>query len=361
MTQREQLLNLFSGNPTDRMAWTTLVDDNTLNALPDDMRGITGHDFYRYLGCSIFSLAGWGTPWGFNSPQLVMPGVETIKSLDQQGNHITQTICNEGVLIERISPQWHPLEYPVKDANDVRLLIHRWENAYFQEADDTHAYSKLTVDIGEDGLATQFLGPSTIPWLLENIIGVENFYYLMADEPDMMHALITLMQEKELTRFKIAAKHPCQIATLAENTSTAYISPYIYERYNMPSQYAFVDAMHKEGKTAILHMCGHVNNLLSVIKETKTDGIHALTPPPLGDCPWEKALDIIGEDLIIIGCLPPHYWVLPDPQDVGHALDNIITPRLRSSRFLLAPFADGIAIPLKQFQAVAEWVDSQTQ
>jgi hypothetical protein len=29
----------------------------------------------------------------------------------------------------------------------------------------------------------------------------------------------------------------------------------------------------------------------------------ALTPPPTGDTPWELALDVIGENLIIIGIL----------------------------------------------------------
>lgn len=356
MTHRERLLALFAGHPTDRLAWTTLVDSNTLGALPEGLRGMSGHDFYRHLDCAIFSLSGWGTPWGFQSPRLVMPGVETVTYTNDAGDHVTETRCARGTLTERISARWHPVEYPVKDAADARVLLARWEDAYFADADDGPAYAALAADIGEDGIATQFFGPSTIPWLLENLVGVENFYYLMADEPDLMHALITLMQAKELERFAIAARHPCPVATLAENTSTAYISPEIYARYNMPSQRAFVDAMHAAGKTAILHMCGHVGGLLPVIKETGLDGIHTLTPPPLGDCPWERALDVIGEELIILGCLPPHYWVLPPLDEVGPLLDALITPRLRAARFVLNPMADGIAVPLERFQAVGAWV-----
>jgi hypothetical protein len=359
MTHRQRLQALFAGQPTDRLAWTTLVDDKTLSVLPEELRGLSCHDFYRHVGCGIFSLAGWGTPWGFASPRLMMPGVETIRYTDDRGNHVAETRCARGTLTERMSPHWHPIEYPVKDTDDVRTLLARWETAYYEDADDTEAYANITGAIGEDGVVTMFFGPSVIPWLLENLVGVETFYYLMADEPDLMHALITLMQEKELARFEIAARHPCPLATLAENTSTAYISPEIYTRYNMPSQRAFVDAMHRQGRTAILHMCGHVGGLLPVIKETGLDGIHTLTPPPLGDCPWELALDVLGDDLIILGCLPPHYWVLPPLAEIGPTLDRLITPRLRASRFVLNPMADGIAVPLERFLAVGAWVDAQ--
>ncbi|HOF88219.1 MAG TPA: uroporphyrinogen decarboxylase family protein, partial [Armatimonadota bacterium] len=302
------------------------------------------------------SLAGWGTPWGFTSPRLVMPGVETVCSTDDRGNHVTETRCARGTLTARVSPHGHPIAYPLKDAADVRLYLARWEEASWEEADDREAYAHLAADIGADGVATQFFGPSVIPWLLENLAGVETFYYLLADEPDLLHALITLMQEKERARFAIAARHPCPLATLVENTSTAYISPAVYARYNMPSQRAFVEAMHREGRTALIHMCGHVRGLLPLIKETGLDGIHTLTPPPLGDCPWELALDVLGDDLIILGCLPPHCWVLPDPAEIGPALDRLITPRLRAARFVLNPMADGIAVPLDRFLAVGAWV-----
>jgi len=356
LSGRDRLTALFAGKPTDRLAWTTLVDGATLSARPEGLRGMSGHDFYRHVGCDIFSLAGWGTPWGFTSPRLVMPGVETVCSTDDRGNHVTETRCARGTLTARVSPHGHPIAYPLKDAADVRLYLARWEEASWEEADDREAYAHLAADIGADGVATQFFGPSVIPWLLENLAGVETFYYLLADEPDLLHALITLMQEKERARFAIAARHPCPLATLVENTSTAYISPAVYARYNMPSQRAFVEAMHREGRTALIHMCGHVRGLLPLIKETGLDGIHTLTPPPLGDCPWELALDVLGDDLIILGCLPPHCWVLPDPAEIGPALDRLITPRLRAARFVLNPMADGIAVPLDRFLAVGAWV-----
>jgi len=80
------------------------------------------------------------------------------------------------------------------------------------------------------------------------------------------------------------------------------------------------------------------------------------TPAPTGDCPWEAALDAIGEDLIIMGCLDPSIWVSGPVAGIGPALDRLITPRLRASRFVLAPFADGISVELERFHAIRDWL-----
>jgi uroporphyrinogen-III decarboxylase len=114
--------------------------------------------------------------------------------------------------------------------------------------------------------------------------------------------------------------------------------------------------MHASGKVAIIHMCGHVRDILPLIRETGADGVHALTPPPTGDTPWELALDGLGEDTIILGALDPTIFALGPVQDIGPALDRLITPRIRRAHFSLLLGADGIAVPLERFEAVAEWM-----
>ena len=66
-------------------------------------------------------------------------------------------------------------------------------------------------------------------------------------------------------------------------------------------------------------MCGHVKNLLDQIKDTGLDGVHALTPPPTGDTPWELAMDVIGEDLIIIGVFDPTIFILGPVEETASA------------------------------------------
>jgi uroporphyrinogen-III decarboxylase len=207
---------------------------------------------------------------------------------------------------------------------------------------------------------TRFWGPSTIPRLLEVDMGAEAFYYLLFDHRDEVEALIRVMHEQEREAFRLLAEGPWESATLCENTSTYYISPDIYRRHNMPHQREFVAAMKRAGKPAILHMCGHVLALLDLIRETGCDGIHALTPPPTGNTPWERALDVLGEDLIIFSCLDPSIFISGPVEAIGRSLDRLITPRLRRANFVLGPFADGIPVPLERFLAVKRWVERQT-
>jgi uroporphyrinogen-III decarboxylase len=193
--------------------------------------------------------------------------------------------------------------------------------------------------------------------LLEFDAGMINFYYLLNDYPQEMEALINTIHKRELKAFEILAQGPCDVIILCENTSSFYISPEVYRKYNGPHVRDFVDIVHAAGKTAIIHMCGHVKNLLDQIKDTGLDGIHALTPPPTGDTPWELAMDVIGEDLIIIGVLDPTIFILGPVEEIASALDVLYTPRLRRANLILCPFADGIPVPLERFHAVADWMN----
>jgi hypothetical protein len=358
MTGRERLRRILTRQPADRLAWTTLVDSNSLNLFPENLRGNGGLDFYKHLGCDIFLLDSWGLPIGFRSPRLNWGPDVRIESKAEGARQAVTWTTPWGTL-NALYEKGHPLKYPVDSIEAVRLFRRLWEGAQYEAADDTATALEIDRQIGEHGVFTRFWGPSAIPRLLEVDMGAEHFYYLMADYPDDVEALIRVMHEKNLQAFDLLARSPCESVTLVENTSTYYISPAIYRDYNMPQQRDFVERVHRAGKPAILHMCGHVRNLLPLIKETGCDGIHALTPPPTGDCPWELALDALGDNLVIFGCLDPTIFTAGPVDGIGPALDRLITPRLRESPFVLAPFADGIPVPLERFYAVRDWVEKR--
>jgi hypothetical protein len=73
MNGRERLNAVLQRQPRDRLPWTTLVDNASLSTFPETLRGNGGVDFYRHLGCDIFLLNGWGTPYSFRSPEMAWP------------------------------------------------------------------------------------------------------------------------------------------------------------------------------------------------------------------------------------------------------------------------------------------------
>lgn len=358
MNGRERLTALMQGQQTDHLAWTALVDDRTLSILPETLRSRGGLDFYRYLGCDIFLLNGWGTSYFFHSPRLQWAdGVS--ESWEQDGEYTTHTWHTRLGQLQAIFRNGHPVKYPVASKESLSIYHALWEGATYTEEDETATYIALDEEIGNDGVMTRFWGPSTIPHLLETDMGAENFYYLLDDYPAEMESLIGLIHQQELEAFRILARGPWHSVTLVENTSTYYIGPDIYRRYNMPHVSDFVDEVHRAGKIALIHMCGHIRDILPDIKETGLDGTHALTPPPLGNTPWELALDVLGEDQIIFGCLPASIFLQLPASEVGEALDQMITPRIARSRFVLSLFADGIIAPLERFMLVKEWMDNR--
>lgn len=357
MNGRERLRAVLKKQPTDRLAWSTLVDNTSLNRFPEHLRGRGGLDFYHYLGCDVYLLDGWNQPVTFRSPELCWgPDVRTEERYE--GDFYTAIWHTPRGDLTTVRERGHPTKYPVDTVEALHIYREMWEGAYYQWYDERETLATLDALVGDEGIVTRFYGPTTIPRLLEHDMGTMGFYYLLADYPDEMDGLIQLMYERELQAFHYLAEGPWESVTLAENTSTYYISPKIYAKYNMPHQRAAVELVKASGKTAIIHMCGHVHALLGLIRETGCDGLHTLTPPPTGNTPWEDALDVIGEDLVIIACLDPTIFVLGPVEDIGPALDRLITPRLRRSNFVLCPMADGLPVPLERFEAVARWMEA---
>ncbi|MCX7705121.1 MAG: hypothetical protein N2115_02540 [bacterium] len=356
MTPKERITAILNKRSHDYLSWTALIDENTLDLLPDHLKGNFGIDFYKFIGCDILLLNGWNTPYSFKSPELRWDENVSQHVYHENGQTIKRIETPYGNLTGIYGKGGHPIKYMIDSLDAVKIYIRMWEQARYLYHDDTDVFNKLNNLIEDNGIVARFWGPSVIPRLLEIDMGTENFYYLLNDYPDEMKKLIETIHEKEKEAFKILAHGPCDCVILVENTSTYYISPKIYREFNMIHQQDFVSTIKSVGKTAILHMCGHVKNLLYLIKETRCDGIHALTPPPTGDTPWELALDILGNDTVIIGALDPSVFLLSKIQDIPVFLDSIITERLKYANFILGVFADGIQVDPERFYTIARWV-----
>ncbi len=214
--------------------------------------------------------------------------------------------------------------------------------------------------IGQDGIYTHFLWPSPVQRLIEYELGLENFYYLLQDQPGEVEELMEVMQARWIESVELLChRTPSEVIISAENTSTTLISPAIYHRFSLPHLTEFVQTVHRHHKKAVLHMCGLINHLLPDIQQTELDGIHALTPPTIGDTPFEQTMDKLGDGVTLMAILDGTVFhsQQASAQDIWRLLDKVYTPRIREGNFILIVAADGLPTPLWKFEAVQEWME----
>lgn len=365
MTGRECLQHILRRETPPRLCWTTLVDDLTRSVMPEEVRALSPLDFYRHVGCDILQFGNYGLPAELCVPppaRMIQPPHEVDRRTEPDGTQVTTVRTEWGDLTSR-TRSGHPTKHPVETPEDLRVFRQMWEGTSYVRAASSRedAFARVEGAIGDDGLYVPTLGPSPVQQLLELDMGLVAFYGLLQDYPREMQALLDAMQQARRQEWEITARlSPAPALIAVENTSSTMISPQIYRRYSLPQLREIVDVCHAHGKLAVFHMCGLLWHLLPDIRETGLDGINALTPPPHGDTTIEQALDLCGEDLIILGGIfdgSVFQATQVTREQLHRALEELYTPRVRRAKLLLWLGADGLPTPLERFLAVREWFE----
>ena len=366
MTGRERLLNILNGAPTDRLSWTTLATEQTRSCMSDELREMPLLDFYRFIGCDVIQLGSYGLPKEFASPRTrcVRPECSTEKTDNPDGT-VTRTYRTPW---GNLTSRWKNnrlVEHQVASSDDIAVLTNIWRHTrYEDDGSAEEAYQRIDEALGSDGVCAPLANPSPLQQLIEFDMGLANFYYLLQDCPDEMDELISTMHAARREEYELLARGTSAPAVISmENTSTTLVSPQIYSRYTVAHMQDFCRIMQQHGKKAILHMCGLLNGLLPDIARTGLDGINGLTPPTVGDVPYELALDKLGEDLIVFGgCIDQGVFQSPNAtvEKIHRLLDTTYTERIRRAHFVLWAVADGLATPVERFLAIRDWMEENS-
>jgi len=350
MTGRDRLLAAYRGRPVDRLPWAPIVDHTTLRDFPPEVRERGPHRLIADLGGDVLSRA---CPFHRTTQE----DVEVVERTDG-GRRLVERRTPVGALREVwghvASGQWHLLEHPLRSLDDLRVLRFILEHTRHEPASD--GLESLLAEIGDAGIIAPHVPTTPVQELLQIGMGVEQFVLALQDCPAEVETLMALMHARNVEAYEIVAASPIEVAILCENTSTRMISPGLYERYSLGHVRDFVEVMHRHGKVAVVHMCGHIKALLPLIARTGLDGIDALTPPPTGDTTPHDAWRVIGDHLVVHAVWDPTCWLTcPETeleQNLLATLDGV-----RGRRYILCNGADGLAgIPPRRFEAVAELI-----
>ena len=345
MTPRERLSAVYHGRLADRVPWAPIISQATLTAYPDDIKakGIT--QFTRDIGGDVLYRGSTHTTR--------YDGVETVREVT--GDRRTVECRTRLGTLREVHQGPRIMERRVRTVADYDALRALYESQRFSL--DEERYWQAERDVGDSGIVTASIGPTPVQQLLEFDMGVDGFAYNLADHPRETEELMALMHAKNLELYEVVAGSPAEYVMLYENTSTTMISPAIYERYSVEHVKGFVDAMHRRGKVAILHMCGKLNALLPLIKRTGPDAVDTLTPAPTGDVDFLEAVRLWGPKVTIHGVLDPSKWTHRPIDEIERGIEELLAPELLEHPFVLCTAADGLpGIPIRKFEAIGRFV-----
>lgn len=300
MTSRERLLAVLQGESPDRIPWSPLIEGYYIAGLPQkttDMEAAVeiGADvMLRKIPVwarSVFLPHELPGKSGDDTP-LIPPSAGISATTELLGDTIFRTYRTPiGALTERwriteSSPYIpFPLEYLIKQPEDIRVYMYLVEHEEFAPHYDT--YNRLDSELGDHGIITT-VGPHTpVQHLLLIHMGIETFYYMLASHRDDVNDMMDLMHERNKEVYEIIGESPVEVAIEYENTGTSYVSPQVYEELEMPPMDEYADMVHAAGKVFLVHMCGRLRQLAKLIASGRQDGCIDIAPPPTGD--WTLA------------------------------------------------------------------------
>lgn len=281
---RDSVMNFWNGIPSQKLPWKLMAPWS------DDLMAISRAQGYDTGDRIADNLNFFAEELGCVAHGIFSPCKERNVNLEvterrEGGNTIRQYRGPHGVLTEKLIGA-EIVEHKVKTQDELKILS---ANLLDTEVilDETYM-EKYESYVNRMPIIAEPAAASAVQQFLQYETGVMNFWHFAVDCPELLEECMNNYQSLMAQKYSVMQKVPSDGFYQGENTTTAMISPPYYQKYGVPQVKQFVDAAREVGKRAIVHMCGHLYDLIPMVKETGIDGIHALTPAPIGNTSFGK-------------------------------------------------------------------------
>ncbi len=198
--------------------------------------------------------------------------------------------------------------------------------------------------------------------VLENaihLVGYEKLCYMYLLEPKLAQQIFDNIGSRLLAYFKTIASIKSIGAVLVNDdwgfkTQTMF-PPDMMQQYVFPWHKKIVEAIHAEGKPAVLHSCGNLESIMDVIiDDLKYDAKHSFED---NITPVEEALELWGDRICIVGGIDIDFLVRQEPKVITNRAKKLIDITKNKSNYGLG---SGNSIPeyvsSKNFRALLDAV-----
>lgn len=305
ITKKELYLKALRNEEFPALTWAPNFDwwysvNKGNDTLPDQYKGLSNNDIIRAVGGTIWRRVGIIKSEYDRSIRITSKsdGTLDIVTYETPVGSIRKVYEN----YSDSSKSEFLKEHLIKKIEDVKVVKYIVESTKYVM--DLREYYEQLKAVGDDGIVLTCL--SAIPYLqvTKTDIGFENAFYMMADYPEEVDGLIMAYHKSFLESYKLADESPVEVISNGDNMDYWTCPPDYFKKYAIPFYYDVRKILHEKNKLAQGHWCGRIQKLVELIGDCGLDIVEALTPKPMTDLDFVRALNKINGKVVVQGGIP---------------------------------------------------------
>lgn len=181
--------------------------------------------------------------------------------------------------------------------------------AYLQLPDDVFAE---TIDVSPLVEEERHLGERGIVMVdtedplcaAATLFGMEDFTILAMTQQDLFHRLLEKCARVIHPRTEqVTRQFPGRLWRIygPEFATQPYLPPHLFDEYVIRYTGPMIEAIHRSGGFARIHIHGRIRNILDSVVRMGADAIDPIEPPPQGDVDLAFVRTEYGKDLVLFG------------------------------------------------------------
>jgi len=324
MTGKERWLAALNMQPFDRFLFYPKYSVTFQNYLTGPMKSKTRDDIIDWIGaddCGDVTQVGMEVRTHSSFDADITSHKKVFTYMTKYGT------CRAVHSLDPNTNSFHPTEFPIKTVEDIKIMTAWYRDITNKLNEDSlKRANEQAAALGDTTVLSSTVAPqnrseTSIMHFMEWLAGIVEGQFMLADYPDEVHELFDAINDDMKSKVKLHAEYsPAEVLMIYENTSTTIISPSQYAEYCAGTMDELAQILHDHGKHFMIHMCGHLKNILPHINNLKADSIEALTPPTVGDTDFVMARKACPNKAFI-GGTHATMWT-STPEKVIEYLDN---------------------------------------
>jgi uroporphyrinogen decarboxylase-like protein len=124
----------------------------------------------------------------------------------------------------------------------------------------------------------------------------------------------------------------------SELASPPMVSRDTFQRWIVPFAKELISMVHSYGKKVIQHYHGQIKEILPDFLDMAPDALHTIEAPPIGNCTFTEAFDVVGDKIALIGNVQYDCFRSHTQDAMKQEVQNILE-ECKGKRLILSPSA----------------------